>query len=83
MAVRAAQGDENRSELLLYCAEWTRLPARGRYRSGEVEAVKEYDPGHVRERISVRRGPQREAVARNGALLRFTCPPLPRPEAQQ
>jgi hypothetical protein len=53
MALGAAHSDESRFEdcgivLRAWCG-------RGRFRSGSVEAVREYDPGHAREPISVRR----------------------------
>src|SRR5450759_1312572 len=57
MALRAAKGDESRVErcgMLLYG-----VGGRGRYRSGSVEAVREFGPEHVREPINVRCGPGR------------------------
>jgi hypothetical protein len=51
MALRAANSDES-SRALRYVVR--SVGSRGRFRSGSVEAVREYDPGHVGEPISVR-----------------------------
>ena len=65
MALRAAKSDESLGEVG-YCV--ASVGGRGRFRSGSVEAVREYDPGHAESQSGFAATPVEEAVARNGAL---------------
>jgi hypothetical protein len=81
MALRAADSDESliqRRAIVLDSVD-----GRGRFRSGSVEAGREYGLGHAREPMSVRCGPGRGSGSTKQCVLQFACPPLPRRRQQR